>query len=257
MRTVKPDDRVYEAKTEVLRSYTSWEGVPKESFDSIVRLGVVLDAIIEEYQMDAIALRCWIELQEQLGISACVLLGELNNRGVPAACEVDIGNAIAMHALHLASGEPATCLDWNNNYGDEEDKCILFHCGPVPRSLMADHGRIVDHAILANTVGEGCSYGCHVGRIAPSDFSFGSMLTDSGELRFYLGQGRFTEDPIPPEFFGCAGVAEIAHLQDVLLHVGLNGYRHHVSLTPGLVQAPVREALERYLGFAVTSPQEG
>jgi hypothetical protein len=36
----------------------------------------------------------------------------------------------------------------------------------------------------------------------------------------------------------------------------MNGYRHHVSLTPGLVQEPVREALERYLGFAVTSPQE-
>lgn len=257
VNTIKPDDRACEAKAAALRAYTSWEGVPKESFDNIVRLGVVLDAIIEEYQMDAIALRCWTELQEQLGISACVLLGELNNRGVPAACEVDVGNAIVMHALHLASGEPATCLDWNNNYGEQETKCILFHCGPVPRSLMVDEGRIADHAILANAVGEGCSYGCHVGRIAPSDFSFGSMLTDSGELRFYLGQGRFTADTIPPEFFGCAGVAEIAHLQDVLLHVGLNGYRHHVSLTPGRVQAPVREALERYLGFAVTSPQEG
>jgi len=257
MRAVKSGDETYEAKVVGLRAYTSWEGVPQEAFDNIVRLGVVLDEIIEEYQMDAIALRCWTELQEQLGISACVLLGELNNRGVPAACEVDVGNAIVMHALHLASGVPATCLDWNNNYADEETKCILFHCGSVPKSLMADEGRIVDHAILANTVGEGCSYGCHVGRIAPSDFSFGSMLTDSGKLRFYLGQGRFTADPIPPEFFGCAGVAEIAHLQDVLLHVGLNGYRHHVSLTPGLVQAPVREALERYLGFAVTSPQEG
>ena len=256
MRAVKSEDGTYEAKAAALRAYTSWEGVPKEAFDNIVRLGVVLDAIIEEYQMDAIALRCWTELQEQLGISACVLLGELNNRGVPAACEVDVGNAIVMHALHLASGEPATCLDWNNNYGEQETKCILFHCGPVPRSLMADEGRIADHAILANAVGEGCSYGCHVGRIAPSDFTFGSMLTDSGELRFYLGQGRFTADTIPPEFFGCAGVAEIAHLQDVLLHVGLNGYRHHVSLTPGQVQEPVREALERYLGFAVTSPQE-
>jgi L-fucose isomerase-like protein len=186
---------------------------------------VVLDAIIEEYQMDAIALRCWIELQEQLGISACVLLGELNNRGVPAACEVDVGNAVAMYALHLASGEPATCLDWNNNYGEEDDKCILFQC--------------------------------HVGRIAPFDLTFGSMLTDAGRLRFYLGQGRFTEDKIPAEFFGCAGVAEIERLQDVLLHVGRNGYRHHVSVTSGLVQAPVREALEHYLGFEVALPQEG
>jgi len=106
-------------------------------------------------------------------------------------------------------------------------------------------------------MGEGRSYGCHIGRIAPGDFTFGSLLTDSGRARFYLGQGRFTEDPIPTEFFGCAGVAEIRGLQDVLLHVGYNGYRHHVSITPGLVQAPVREALERYLGFEVAMPQGG
>ena len=257
MNAVKSSDGAYEAKAETLKGYTSWEGVPEQAFDRIVKLGVVLDAIVEEYQMNAIALRCWIELQEQLGISACVLMGEMNNRGVPAACEVDVGNAVAMHALHLASGDPAACLDWNNNYGEEDDKCILFHCGPVPKDLMMDKGKIADHAILANTVGEGCSYGCHVGRIAPFDFTFGSLLTDSGKLRFYLGQGRFTEDKIPAEFFGCAGVAEIEKLQDVLLHVGHNGYRHHVSVTPGLIQAPLGEALERYLGFEVALPQEG
>jgi len=257
MNAVKSSDGAYEAKAETLKGYTSWEGIPEQAFDRIVKLGVVLDAIVEEYQMNAIALRCWIELQEQLGISACVLMGEMNNRGVPAACEVDIGNAVAMHALHLASGDPAACLDWNNNYGEEDDKCILFHCGPVPKDLMTDKGKIADHAILANEVGEGCSYGCHVGRIAPFDFTFGSLLTDSGKLRFYLGQGRFTEDKIPAEFFGCAGVAEIEKLQDVLLHVGHNGYRHHVSVTPGLIQAPLGEALERYLGFEVALPQEG
>ena len=257
MKAVNSDDKAYKAKAEILKAYTSWEGVPEQAFDRIVKLGVVLDAIVEEYQMNAIALRCWIELQEQLGISACVLMGEMNNRGVPAACEVDVGNAVSMHALHLASGGPAACLDWNNNYGEEDDKCILFHCGPVPKDLMADKGKIADHAILANEVGEGCSYGCHVGRIAPFDFTFGSLLTDSGRLRFYLGQGRFTEDKIPAEFFGCAGVAEIEKLQDVLLHVGHNGYRHHVSVTPGLIQAPLGEALERYLGFEVALPQEG
>jgi L-fucose isomerase-like protein len=256
MNALRAGDAAYNAKSDTLKAYTSWAGVPDEAFDRIVRLAVVLDAVIEEYQMDAIALRCWLEMQQHLGISACVVLGELNNRGIPAACEVDVGNAVAMHALQLASGKPAACLDWNNNYGEDEDKCILFHCGPVPVSLMADRGRIADHAILANAVGAGCGFGCHVGRIAPFDFTFSSMLTDTGKLRFYLGQGRFTEDEIPAEFFGCAGVAQIEQLQDVLLHVGYNGYRHHVSATSGLVQAPVREALEHYLDFDVAVPQE-
>jgi L-fucose isomerase-like protein len=256
MNALKPADAACQAKAEVLRAYTSWKGVPEAAFDKIVRLGVVLDAIVEEYRMDAFALRCWIEMQKQLGISACVLLGEMNNRGLPAACEVDVGSAVAMYALRLASGQPAACLDWNNNYGDEDDKCILFHCGPVPRQLMADQGQIADHAMLTNTLGQGCGYGCHVGRIAPVGFTFGSMVTDAGRLRFCLGNGRFTADPIPPEFFGCAGVAQIDRLQDVLLHVGRHGYRHHVSVTPGEVSAPVREALEHYLGFDLAVPQE-
>jgi len=56
----------------------------------------------------------------------------MNDRGMVAACEVDIGNAVSMYGLSSASGDVATCLDWNNNYGEDEERCILFHCGPVP-----------------------------------------------------------------------------------------------------------------------------
>jgi len=156
-----------------------------------------------------------------------------------------------MRALSLASGNVTTCLDWNNNYGDDAGKCILFHCGPVPQTMMTGKGRITDHAILANAVGKGCAFGCNVGRIAPTPFTFGSMLTAEGCLKFYLGRGRFTDDPIPADFFGCAGVAEVPHLQDALQAIGYMGHRHHVSVTPGQVVEPVAEAFERYLGYEV------
>lgn len=246
----------YREKAGRLKENASFSCVPDAAFDKLVRLAVALDDIVNEWNLDAVAIRCWTEMQSELGISPCVVMGEMNDRGIPAACEVDVCNAVAMCALSLASGEAPACLDWNNNYADEEDKCILFHCGPVPRSLMSAPGSVQDHAIIANAVGEGCSYGCNVGRIKPAEFTFGSMMTEDGELRFYLGEGRFTPDPIPDDFFGCAGVAEIAGLQDVLLHVGLNGHRHHVSVTPGHIAEPLREALEYYLGFEVSVPQE-
>jgi L-fucose isomerase-like protein len=245
----------YRDKVEMLRGYATWDGVPDRAFENLAKLGVVLDEIIEEYQMDAVAIRCWLELQEQLGISPCVVVGTLNNQGIGAACEVDIGSAITLHALHLASGEPATCLDWNNNYADDEDKVILFHCGPVPAELMADKGRITDHDILINTLGEGYAFGCHVGRIAQFDFTFSNMLTEAGRMKWYLGHGRFTDDPIPADFFGCAGVAEVDQLQDVLLHIVRTGHRHHVNLTPGYHIGPLHEALGYYLGHDVAVPQ--
>jgi L-fucose isomerase-like protein len=242
-------------KSKFLKEYTTWNDVPEKAFDSLARLSVVLDQVIAEYKMDAIAVRCWTELQTQLGISPCVLLGVLNNEGLPAACEVDIGNAIVMRALSTASGEAPACLDWNNNYGDNEDKCILFHCGPVPVSLMSGPGCITDHAILANSIGTGKGYGCHVGRISPTPFTFGSLQTSDGKLKMYLGQGTFVDDPIPENFFGCAGVAEISRLQDVLLHIGRYGHRHHVSITPGHVQESLLEAFQNYLGYEVALPQ--
>jgi L-fucose isomerase-like protein len=257
VKSVPADGSAYKEKLEELQAYTTWDGVPDAAIDNITRLGVVLDELIEEYNMDAIAIRCWIELQEQLGISPCVLLGLLNNTGTIAACEVDVCNAVAMAALSLASGRPATVLDWNNNYGEEDDKCILFHCGPVPSDLMTNKGQVSDHLILVNAVGENQSFGCVVGRIAPTDLTFGSMMTDAGRVKVYLGDGRFTEDPIPSNFFGAAGVVEIAGLQDVLLHVGMQGYRHHVGVTTGKYVAPVQEALEKYLDFDVTILQTG
>lgn len=237
------------AWTEQLQSLADCRQVPPAAIENLAKLGAVLDAVIAEYRMDCLAVRCWIEMQQQLCVSPCVVLGLLNQRGVAAACEVDIGNAVAMRALHLASGEPPVCMDWNNNYGDEPNKCILFHCGSVAPSLMTARGVVTGHAILENAVGQGCSFGCNQGRVRPMSFSYGSLMTRDGAMSLYLGEARFTDDRIPDGFFGCAGVAEIDDLQAKLQTIGYLGHRHHVSLAPGHVAEPVAEAMEKYLGY--------
>jgi L-fucose isomerase-like protein len=238
-------------KAEILKNYTCWKGVPDNSFDNLVKLGVVMDEIVDEYSMDALSIRCWLELEKQLKVAPCVLLSEMNDRGIPTACELDVCNAVAMHALNLATQSPATCLDWNNNWGDEEDKCILFHCGPVPQTLMKEKGQVIDHPMFAKALGAGCGFGPNVGRIKAAPFTYASSVTKDGALEFYLGEGKFTEDIIPEEFFGCAGVAEIENLQEKLLTIGYGGYRHHVSLAVGNVGEALLEAFDGYLGYDV------
>ena len=142
VRDIKAGTDKFAQKKDRLLNYTNWNGVPEEKVDMLTKVGVAIDDIITEYNLECLALRCWIELEKELGVSPCVLLSELNDRGIVAACELDICNAIPMYALSLASQMPATLLDWNNNYGDEEDKCILFHCGPVPQTLMTGKGKI-------------------------------------------------------------------------------------------------------------------
>ncbi len=242
----------YKAKLERLKNYTCWEGVPSEAVVKMAKLGVVIDDIMAEFQMDAMAFRCWLEIEQELQIAPCTLLSEINDRGIPAACEVDVCNAIMMRALGLASERPATCLDWNNNYGDDPDKCILFHCGPVPQSLMTAKGQVIDHPMFAKALGCGCGWGPNVGRIAASPMTFASAKTEGGKICVYLGEGEMTSDPIAKEFFGCAGVARIPELQRKLRLIGRAGYRHHVSMTFGRYEAALQEAFSTYLGYEFT-----
>jgi len=248
MEALSPKDRAYKAKARRLKEFAEWYDPPEHGLDHLTRFAVVLDQLAAAYRMDAMAVRCWPELQARWRIAACALMAELGERGVPAACEVDVGGAIAMRALSLASDGVPTLLDWNNNYGDDPDKCILFHCGCVPPSLMSGGGKLTDHGIIANALGKGCGYGCCVGRIAPRPFTFGGMTTNSGRLEYYLGQGEFTDDAVPEDFFGAAGVARVENLQETLLYLGQNGHHHHVAVAPGHVVGAVREALTRYLG---------
>ncbi len=252
IRSLADSDPAVVAKAERLRGYSSFAQVPAKAFAAMCRLGVAIDQVAVELGCDAIALRCWIELQKELGISPCVLLSELNDRGLPAACEVDIGNAVVMRALRLATGGQTTLLDWNNNYGDDPDKVILFHCGPVPQGLMLGKGEVTDHVLLQPVLGQGCSYGCNTGRIRPFDFTYGGLTTDRGRVEIYLGQAAFTSDPVPADFFGCAGVVRFPGLQDILLTIARQGHRHHVALAPGQGRDAIVEALGGYLGYSTT-----
>ncbi len=256
VQALSPTSDRYKEKAKRLSSYADWTGVPEEAFSTLCKLGAVLDELVETDSLHCFAIRCWLELQTQLRISPCVLLSELNDRGVAAACEVDVGSAVSMRALSLASGNPAACLDWNNNYGDDPQKCILFHCGPVPQAMMTDKGRVRDHGILANVLGDGCAFGCNVGRIKPSRMTYGNLMSEEGRLRMYLGEGEFTADVVPPEFFGSAGVAKIENLQDVLLMIGNEGFRHHVAVSKGTVREPLAEALGKYLGYEIVRASE-
>ncbi len=246
-KAIADDDKKLADKMAALKSYTGFQHVPAQNFANIARLAVILDAIAEEDNLQAMAVRCWLELQKEMGISPCVLLSEMNDRGMVAACESDVANAVAMYALQEASNSPTALLDWNNNYNDDENKCIVFHCGPVPQSLMAGKGDVTDHSILMTTVGPGCSYGCNTGRIKPMDVTYSGLLTEDGKVKVYVGEGKITADKIAPNFFGCAGVLEVDGLQDVLYTIGYQGHRHHVAMTA------VVEALTRYLGFEVTT----
>ncbi len=244
------DDKKVIDKVKRLESYTDFTRVPEKNKLTLAKISVVIDEYIEEYHLDAVTLRCWNEMETILRVCPCVLISELNDRGIPCSCEIDLTSAITMRAMALASEKPTACLDWNNNYGDEENKVILFHCGPVAATLMAGKGIVTEHKMFAKG-DPGSGWGSNEGRIAPNDITFSNGFTENGKLKVYASEARFTDDAIEKEFFGCAGVAKIPDLQNKLIRLAKGGFKHHTTVGVGHMKYVLEEAFSTYLGYEI------
>jgi L-fucose isomerase-like protein len=155
-----------------------------------------------------------------------------------------------MQALALASQTPSALLDWNNNYGDDPDKAICFHCSNLPKHFF-ESVRMDYQEIIAGTVGKENTFGTSVGRVKAGPMSFARFSTDdcAGKIRGYVGQGRFTTDPL--DTFGGAGVVEIPRMQALLRLICENGFEHHVAANLSEVAGAVYEAATKYLGWDI------
>ena len=70
-----------------------------------------------------------------------------------------------------------------------------------------------------------------------------------GQIRGYVGEGRFTNDPLTT--FGGAGVVEIPNLQNLLHYICENGFEHHVAANFSHTAGAVYEAAGKYLGWSM------
>jgi len=92
--------------------------------------------------------------------------------------------------LALASQTPSALLDWNNNYGDDENKCVCFHCSNLPKHFFEDVVMNFQE-IIAGTVGKENTFGTCYGRVKAGAMSYVRFSTDDyrGKIRGYVGRG--------------------------------------------------------------------
>ena len=245
---MKDNNAAAQAKLAAIQKYVDSSNVPKPALLKMAKLGAVIDEWMAATEVTISAVQCWTSLEENLGVVPCTVMSMMSNELLSSACEVDICGVLGMHALRLASGTPSALLDWNNNYGSDPNKAVCFHCSNLPkhffRSVKMDF-----QEIIAGTVGKENTFGTCVGLIRPEKMSFARFSTDdtAGRMRGYVGEGRFTDDPL--NTFGGAGVVEIPEMQKLLHYICREGFEHHVAANLSTVAASVHEAATRYLGW--------
>jgi L-fucose isomerase-like protein len=248
---MKDSDDVAQAKLASIKKYVDASNVPSAALMKMAKLGAVVDHWMEATEVTISAVQCWTSIEENLGVVPCTIMSMMSDSLLSSACEVDICGVLGMHALQLASGTPSALLDWNNNFGADPNKAVCFHCSNLPkhffRSVKMDY-----QEIIAGTVGKENTYGTCVGLIKPGAMSFARFSTEdtAGHMRGYVGEGRFTDDPLIT--FGGAGVVEIPEMQKLLRYICERGFEHHVAANLSSVASAVYEATTRYLGWEMT-----
>ena len=243
------ESRVQE-KLATIKRYLPLNNTPEEALLKMSKLGVVIDGFMQSHELTISSVQCWTSMEEYFGVVPCTVMSMMSENLIPSACETDTMGTLSMYALGLASETPSALLDWNNNYGDNPDKAVCFHCSNLPKHFFKEV-KMDFQQIIAGTVGKENTYGTLDGTVKAGAMSFARFSTDdfNGRITGYVGEGRFTDDPL--QTFGGAGVVEIPKMQELLRYICENGFEHHVAANFSTVASPVLEATEKYLGWTM------
>jgi L-fucose isomerase-like protein len=247
---LKDDDAKVKARLAGISNYVPTQGIPAASLMKMAKFGVVMDEWMADNALVGTSIQCWTAMEEFFGVVPCTLMSMMSNNLLPSACETDMVGMLAMYILQLASGEPSAIVDWNNNYGTDPDKCVIFHCSNLPKHFFEDM-KMDFQEIIAGSVGKENTFGTMVGQLKAGPLTFCRVSTDdlSGKMRAYTGEGEITPDKV--RSFGGYGAIRVPQLQKLLQYICKNGYEHHVSVNRSHYGRAVNDALANYKGWDV------
>lgn len=247
IKQLRDDDIRVDEKRRLLVDNADARAIPADKLVTMAKLFVVISEWVIANDIDTTAIQCWTSLQENLGINVCSIMSVMSGQLMPSACEVDVMGALSMYALASCNLSPASIADWNNNFGDDRDKCVLFHCGNfAAASLETPTMGTAD--IIGTTVGKENTCGAVHGRMKSGPLTYFRLSTDdlTGEVKAYVGEGKSVDDPL--DTVGCRAVIQVPNLENLLAWICHNGFEHHVAMNHSATGAVLQEAFSRYLG---------
>ncbi|NLK98048.1 MAG: fucose isomerase [Epulopiscium sp.] len=245
-------NKAVENKVKEIKAYGNIpEDIPSENIIKSAKLTLAVEDAMKKNNCAAGTMQCWSSLEENYGCAACLPMSMLGEKGIPFACETDVTSAVAMYALYLASSNPSGCLDWNNNYENDRNKCIGIHCSNYPKSFISNEFEISNLDVLGKSLGEDKCFGACKAKIASGPMTYAKVSTDdqNGRIRAYIGEGKFTDDPAATA--GGVAICEVEDLQGLMNYICMNGFEHHVAMNRTHTAKILEEAFGKYLGWSV------
>lgn len=179
--------------TQYIKDTLNWSEVEEKDVVRIASLKVALKRYAKDTGSSAIAIQCWSNLQDLIGIMPCLANAILTDEQIPVTCETDIHGAITSIMVQAATlnTEPTFFADITIRHPENHNGELLFHCGNFPVSLSVEEKpKLRKHFLFDDH-----SPGTHEGEIKGGDMTIARFDGDHGEYSIFLGKAKGIEGP--------------------------------------------------------------
>lgn len=214
--------------------------ITDKELENVAALKVAMKNLCEKYGCKAVAIQCWNELQNEIGIMPCAANSLLNEEGIPCVCETDIHGAITALMMEAASREDKRSFfaDWTVRHPDNENGELLQHCGPWPISVAKEMPSIT-YPLAFDHPGAVAAEAKH-GEVTLARFD-----GDNGEYSLLLGKAKGIDGPYT---MGTYLWVEVENLKRLEAKIVEGPYIHHcVGIHEDIV--PVLYEACKYIGI--------
>ena len=224
--------------------------LPDDTYVRKIAAGTLaIEALMKQYECGCAAFDCG-GIAAALGMNgfACSIEGELADRGIPTACEVDVLGAISARiASALTLGEePAFISDWTSRHPENDNAELLWHNGPFASSL-ARRDRKPQYRKRQNARGE---YFESHWELKRGPITMVRLDECMNEFYLFAGEGRAVEGPETTGTYVWFEPDDWRRWEEKLM---LGPFIHHCAGVYGCYFEELRE-IARYLKELHTRP---
>ena len=246
----QPTEKVAQKAEQLLAEAKGVHSQVKQYIELNARFALAYDIFLAKYGYDAVAISCWPKFQDDFLYSVCSVVGEINDKGVVAACEGDLTSAVSMLLLKYLSNDITTLMDLSAC--DTADNTVLmWHCGPTAKRFCENCGYSLGLNYSGMVHEEGKPpVGTAVVRDMVLDPGRVTIARLTGEMdRIFLMDGIMI-DPKKASFHGSRGWMGDLRLNrkpisalDLLNTVLVQRFQHHFPIVKGDLTREVSEVM--------------
>ncbi|NLN18018.1 MAG: fucose isomerase [Firmicutes bacterium] len=205
--------------------------VDREGIDKMAALKLAISRWAEQSGCSAVVIQCWQALRRSYGIGTCMVNAFLTEEGLPVACETDIHGAVTSVLLQAAVGgsTPTFFADLTVRHPEDDNKELLWHCGPFPFALW-------DRISPVKVTAKGQAFW----RIRGGDITVARFDGDRGQYVLAAGHAKGVDGP---ETWGTYLWMEVNDWPAWERRFVEGPYVHHVSVVHGHVADVLAEAV--------------